>query len=231
MKRILRTFFVLLIILISSVGINAQEEKKESPFSVGADFVSRYVWRGTDFGNAPAIQPTIEFDKGNFAIGAWGSHSLSSNTGGLEADLYAGYSFNFGLSLGLTDYYFPGEALTVDSLGIITPSRSGSYFDYADAHTFEVNLGYEIKDFSISANYMTSDNIYFELGYSIAGIDIFLGAGNESYTSNGDFGICNVGFSTSKEIPLTDKFALPVTGSIILNPDTEQVHFVVGLSF
>jgi hypothetical protein len=49
-----------LLILFSLVSIcfldlNAQE------LSGGADIMSRYVWRGRDFGNSPSIQPCIEF--------------------------------------------------------------------------------------------------------------------------------------------------------------------------
>lgn len=46
------------IFLLLGLGLtfytNAQDKK--SNFEVGADMVSRYVWRGTDFGSSPAIQ-------------------------------------------------------------------------------------------------------------------------------------------------------------------------------
>ncbi len=38
--------------------LNAQIRKSLDP---GGDFVSRYIWRGTDFGNSPAIQPCLNW--------------------------------------------------------------------------------------------------------------------------------------------------------------------------
>ena len=48
-----------------------------SDTSIGADLVSRYVWRGTDFGNAAAVQPAIETTIGPVSVGAWGSWALN----------------------------------------------------------------------------------------------------------------------------------------------------------
>ncbi len=44
---------------------------------------------------------------GGFEIGGWGSYCFSSHEAA-EADLYLSYGFDFGLSIGLTDYYLPG---------------------------------------------------------------------------------------------------------------------------
>ena len=155
--------FVLAVAVLFPVNINAQEEENSSPFSLGADLVSSYLWRGTKFGTGPAIQPYVELGLGNFAVGAWGSYCFTTNESP-EADLYLSYGFDFGLSIGLTDYYFPGT----------------EYFDYSTAtgaHAFEINLGYEIKGISLGANYVineaggaasTGGDMYFELGYSFS---------------------------------------------------------------
>ena len=203
------------------MGLKAQEESS-SPFNLGADFVSRYVWRGLDFGNGPAVQPTVEVAFGNFALGAWGSYTLNSSPY-LEADLYASYSFDFGLSLILTDYYFPAA-----EFGAVTDN---SYFDM-DAHTFEIGLSQAISDFYISAYYFlnASDDVYFEAGYSFKYFDVFAGAGTQSYTSDGNFMFTNFGISTSKELKITDSFSLPLSGALIVNPDLQQFNIVFGFS-
>lgn len=209
--------------LLGFINLNAQTE---TSFDAGGDIVSNYIWRGTKFGTGPAIQPYVEFSAGNFAIGSWGSFGFTDNEAA-EADLYLSYGFDFGLSVGLTDYYYPG-----------TP-----YFDYSSAsgsHGFEVNLGYEIEGFSIGANYMLNEapgagtaggDMYFELGYSFESVSLFAGGGDGWHTTSGDFALCNIGLSVSKEIPITEKFALPVSGSMIWNPDREQYYVVVGISF
>ena len=210
------------IMLIFSIStVIAQEE--ESNWGVGADFVSRYVWRGTDFGNAPAIQPTIEFSKGNFSIGAWGSYALSASTY-LEADLYASYSFDFGLDIIATDYYFPAAVF-----GVVTDS---SWFD-TDSHTFEIGLSQAVGDFYISGYYFLNadTDIYLEAGYSFKNLNIFAGFGNQSYTNSGDFNLVNFGVSTSRDLAISDKFSLPLTGAFIVNPDKKQLNIVFGFSF
>lgn len=220
-----RMSVITLAFLIGYINLNAQNESSTS-FDAGADIVSNYIWRGTKFGTGPAIQPYVEFSAGNFAIGSWGSFGFTDNEAA-EADLYLSYGFDFGLSIGLTDYYYPGT----------------SYFDYSSAsgsHGFEVNLGYEISGFSIGANYMLNEapgagtaggDMYFELGYSFESVSLFAGGGDGWHTSTGDFALCNIGLSVSKEIQITEKFALPLSGSMIWNPDKEQYYVVAGISF
>jgi hypothetical protein len=231
--------FTLLVVSLVMVPMNlkAQEEEstsgarrsqKPNRFDVGGDLVSSYLWRGTKFGTGPAIQPYLEVAFGNFSMGGWGSYSFG-NSDFAEADIYLSYGFDFGLSLGITDYYFPGAG--------------SDYFDFSDStgtHGLELNLGYEIKGLSVSANYMfneaptagtTGGDMYFELGYAFNYFGIFLGAGDGWHTEGDKFAICNLGITSSKEIQITEKFSLPVSGSLIWNPEREQFHVVVGVSF
>jgi hypothetical protein len=218
-------------LMTASLKLNAQDEESSSPFSVGGDLVSSYLWRGTKFGTGPAIQPYVELGLGNFAIGGWGSYCFTTNEAA-EADLYLSYGFDFGLSIGMTDYYFPGS----------------EYFDYSTAtgsHAFEINLGYETGGLSLAANYFLNEaggagtmggDMYFEAGYSFGSFGFVLGAGNgwhtmEADADESDFNVCNIGVTASKDIKVTDSFSLPVNGALILNPDTEQFHVVVGISF
>ncbi len=211
--------------IISPIDLNAQEEKS-SPFDVGGDLVSSYLWRGTKFGTGPAIQPYLSFAVGGFEIGGWGSYCFTDNEAA-EADLYASYGFDFGLSIGATDYYLPG-------------TKYGDYSLESGSHAFEINLGYEIKGFSIAGNYVLNEaggagsyggDMYFEAAYSFKYFGIHLGAGDGWHTSTGNFNVTNIGLTAAKEITITDKFSLPVSGALIWNPEREQFHVVVGISF
>ncbi|MDA3890826.1 MAG: hypothetical protein PF517_04090 [Salinivirgaceae bacterium] len=229
--------------LIPSSNLFAQEEAEEtsSPVSVSADMVSGYVWRGTRFAGA-SFQPTIEFTTGGLALGTWGSYDYSGLFA--EADLYAAYSFDFGLSLGVTDYYYPG-------------SDYSEFGDTISSHALEINLGYEISDFYLSGNYILNNSangagakggdLYFEAGYSFGAFDLFVGGGDgwhtvagtgtkddgtaEDFWKDDKFGLCNIGISTSKEIKITDSFSLPVFGQAIWNPEAKDFNIVVGMSF
>ncbi|RPI41757.1 MAG: hypothetical protein EHM46_06020 [Bacteroidetes bacterium] len=217
---------VLLVMTIVPGELKALEQQSSSPFRAGGDLVSSYLWRGTKFGTGPAIQPYLEAGLGNFTLGSWGSYCFTTNEGA-EADLYLSYASGFGLSIGLTDYYFPGT----------------NYFDVSDstgAHALEFNLGYEVAGLSLSANYFLNEaggagtaggDMYFEAGYTFKYFGIFMGAGNGWHTTDGEFALCNVGVTASTELKITENFSLPLIGSVILNPDREQFHVVLGISF
>jgi len=222
-----RYFIIALALFTGTVMVTAQDESSTS-FDAGADIVSNYIWRGTKFGTGPAVQPYVEFSAGNFAIGSWGSFGVTDNEAA-EADLYLSYGFDFGLSLGLTDYYYPG-----------TPYTDYSSTDSTGSHGFEINLGYEIGSFSIGANYMLNQaglagtaggDMYFELGYSFEAVSLFVGGGDGWHTSDGEFALCNIGLSVSKELEISEKFSLPLSGSVIFNPDRDQFYVVFGVSF
>ncbi|MFW5830924.1 MAG: TorF family putative porin [Prolixibacteraceae bacterium] len=216
MKRTLIIAASLLMLIVFTPRVNAQE------WSTGVDLYSSYVWRGTNF-SGPSLQPYVDFTAGGFSVGAWGSQGYD---GFQEMDLYLSYGFDFGLSLGLTDYYYPGT----------------EYFDYSTetgAHALEINAGFEAGGVSLSANYILNEaggaasaggDMYFEAGVAAGSVDLFVGAGDGWHTPDGEFGVCNVGLGTSKEVKITDSFSLPVSGSVILNPTTEQFFIVVGIS-
>lgn len=148
-------FFCLLLFRFPFSGI-AQVEHEEiteiktvhSPeFNLGADLVSRYVWRGMDYGNSPAIQPNVSFSIAGFKIGAWGSYgfvpysrkindSTTMSMGNfVESDLNISYTFK-GFTLMVTDYFFPHP---------LNPNEDNKYFNYDNkttGHTFEASLSY-----------------------------------------------------------------------------------------
>jgi hypothetical protein len=231
-----KTMFVLLMTVLITVSLYAQEDEKKSPFSLGADVVSSYVWRGSKIGTGPNIQPWLKFSTGGFTLGAWGSTSFHDFGDVAEMDLYTSYAFGFGLTLGITDYYY----------------QSTPYFQFqgdTSSHAFEINAAYTIKSFSIAANYIINDaskggpankpgggDMYFEANYAFKNFGVFVGAGNgwhTTYKDNGDdvFAVCNIGLKAAKELKITDKFSLPITGALSVNPDKEQLNLVIGVSF
>ena len=156
--KILNLLAVTLTLL--SLTVAAQEEKvpvipapetppaSEHRLYLGSDLVSRYVWRGTDYGNSPAVQPTLGFLWKGFDIGVWGSYAfaaqklkvndtLTLETGPYaEVDLYLSYTWKW-FTLLAYDYF----AVNPES-----PNSDVHYFDYASAttgHTFEGSLIFE----------------------------------------------------------------------------------------
>lgn len=217
--------YVTIFAVVLGLGLYAQDS--ESPWTAGADVVSSYVWRGLYLSNA-AVQPSLSFSAGGFTVGGWGSASFD---GALEADLYAAYTFGFGLSLGVTDYYFPSI------------EGGNDYFEVSEesgAHIFELNGGYEVSGFTLSANYVLNQaggagsaggDKYFEVGYTCRNVNLFVGGGDGLQTEEGDFNITNIGIGVTKELTIMPSFTLPLTCSAILNPDREKFYLVAAVSF
>lgn len=213
MKRNLIIATSLFLFMTSLTGVSAQQ------WNIGLDIYSSYIWRGLKFGSGPALQPVIEFSNGNFVLGAWGSYNASTNEAA-ETDIYAGYeiglSENASLGLTLTDYYFP-------------PSR---WFE-STSHYIEPMATLNIGKLSLTGAYMMnngSGDIYLEAVLDAGPVDLTLGGGDGQYTIEEEFNICNISISTHKEIKITDSFSLPVSGSVVLNPSSERLYVVAGIT-
>lgn len=194
----------------------------------GADVVNRYVWRGTDFGNAVSVQPGMSISHGNIEIGAWSSWAITDG-GANENDLYA--SFSSGpIGITLTDYYFPG--LTEDD----------SFFSFSNddaVHILEISASLALDGMPLSAlaafNFSgdPDDSFWVEATYDLGemeetAVSVTAGLGNGVYTHEGDedsedtTALVSVGLNMSKG----DYFA-----SYILNPNRESSFLVFGRSF
>jgi len=101
------------LLLLLFVGINSYSfGQKENPkLNFSADVMSRYIWRGSQFGgNSPSLQPSVNLSWNGLELGAWGAYSLGGTNNAQEFDLYLSYTFlNDLMSLTVTDYYFPVE--------------------------------------------------------------------------------------------------------------------------
>jgi hypothetical protein len=220
MKISIKKIITLLTLCLTVYMGNAQEK---ASFDIGVDFASRYVWRGLEFSDSPAIQPYVEFISGNLTLGAWASYETGGQVVGQELDLYASYEIgNF--AIGFTDYAFPVDIV------------SDGYFEIKN-HIGEALLSFNGSEglpisLMVGVNVYNDDknSIYAELGvpFKIGATEVsaFLGAGNEIYTTDGDFTVTNFGLSASKELKVTDKLSLGLTASTIFNPDTDDAYLV-----
>jgi len=159
MKKLLLLFTIC---LFSLHYVYAQDEQafkeaeesvsdKSATLNFGADIMSRYIWRGIDFGNSPAIQPSLFLSWRGLNVGAWGSYSfaphraqindsVSVNMGNYcEMDMYVSYTYKW-FTLMVFDYFIPNS---------IDPNYTGNehyqYFNYHNkttGHTFEVSLAF-----------------------------------------------------------------------------------------
>ena len=232
MQSLFRTISVL-VLFAAPVLSQAQS------VSLGADLVNRYVWRGFDFGESFSVQPTLEFSTGGFAIGSWASYSVSADGAGAnEHDLYASYGVSLGeslgLSLGVTDYYFPSPD------GADWSSWDG---DGEGAHWIELMVGIESSGsfpLSLSAAYMVHNDpdgslyveagLPFEVGDVGMGLALGMAANQSGFYAVESASLINMTLSASKDIVITESFSLPVSAAYILNPTHDRSFLVFGIS-
>ncbi len=216
--------------LLLAFMVQAQEVQ------LGADVVSRYIWRGTDFGESMSVQPGLRLAMGALTVGTWASYAIAAP--GAEAnehDLYLSLSFG-AVSIGVTDYYFPAPG-------------GAKFFDFDDngegAHYLEPFLqinGPKTAPFSLFAGFFAYNDpdhsIYLEGHFPFAvngvemGLTVGVVAGESGFYNTGGVALVNLGLSASRTIQITESFGLPIFVRYILNPNprVERSYLVFGLS-
>ncbi|MDD6356622.1 MAG: hypothetical protein PUG15_00790 [Bacteroidales bacterium] len=233
------------LLLVGATSIAAQEsaevtvtstetqEKEKVEATIGADFVSQYIWRGQDLGNI-SMQPTLGIGYKGLSLSAWGSVGVDSKDT-KEVDLTLSYSIK-GFSIGVTDYWF----------------SEGRYFKYKahqTTHVFEAGVGYDFNFLSIQwyTNFAGDDGVnedgerayssYFEISapFRLGGLDWTATVGAVPYATSfydtSGFAITNVSICAAKEFVVKDKLNIPVYANLSANPRTEKVYLVFGVSF
>jgi len=247
-------FFLTCCLLINPSVFSQETKSNPAKLNLGVDLMSRYVWRGLDYGASPNVQPTLSLSKGNFEVGYWGAISTRGTYS--ETDLYAKYTLK-GFSIIATDYFFP-----VDMVPCEHQQKYFNYDNHNTGHVCETALQYKgPENFPISlyastmvygadkkidkiiilplngidTTYKNNYSTYFEAGYSAVlgdnNLDLFMGFTPDEGFYGTSAGIVNLGLTAYRKIKITDRFELPLKASLITNPQTENIYFIVGVSF
>ena len=207
MKKFITAMVAVATLLIGNTTAFADAE-------LSVDAFSRHVWRGAAGPASVSIQPTlnlVSFDSniGSTSVEVWGQIPLTR--GETEYDFTVAQEVGEYGTVNLTSYYYDGPFLESDSHDIEV-GVAGS-FSGVDLFVGRFVSGDAIKD-----------DTYIELGYELDGYNFHVGAGDGSYTADGDsFALVNVGVSVATE----DGYG----ASFIYNPDSETPFFVVSKSW
>lgn len=231
MKRII----IASMIFIMAMSAAAQDKVEAS---IGADFVSSYVWRGLDCGST-AVQPTLGIGYKGLSLSAWGSYGLTDPDDAKEFDLTLAYTTG-GFNIGVTDYWF--------SEGLDPDARYFKYDAHGTNHVFEANIGYDFGLASVQwfTNFAGNDGVnksgkrayssYFEatVPFKLATLDWSATAGavpfaTDFYGTTG-FAVTNLSLKATKDIKITDTFSIPVFGQVTGNPCSRKAYFVFGFT-
>jgi hypothetical protein len=214
-------FFTRSIVALAALATTVASTPSAAEIGIGADVVSRYIFRGTDFGNAVTVQPGIAYATDAFEVGAWSSWSIDGG-GANENDLYA--TVNLGpVGVTITDYFFPAAA----------PADFFSFSDGDAVHILEAAASADVGVASLLAAFNFSgdaeDSFWLQASMPLAALSrndvevgVTLGAGNGLYTTDTDPALVQV----SLDVSSGDYFA-----QYILNPEAEITFLVFGTSF
>ena len=133
MRKLLFISFFFLINIPFVFGSNIQKSSKKTKMTVnsGLDIMSRYIWRGMEFGgSSPSVQPSMGFNYNNLEVNVWGAFSTGGINPFQEVDLSVGLNMvNRLFTIKLTDYFFPIEW------------HKENYFDYSKKSTRHILEG------------------------------------------------------------------------------------------
>lgn len=234
-------YFLISVFVLSFSFASAQEEDAcSASFSVNADIVSNFVWRGAVASPTVNVQPYIEGAFGNFTIGAWGGTDFYGTY--KEIDLYFDYTIK-GFSATLVDYNW-------------NPTQK--YFDFGSnttAHILEFGLTYENENFPLNiyagtmlygddkeyyynpnATDTTANNYstYLQMSYTFDihsnDLNVFMGATPFTGMYGNDFAVIYSGFTASREIKITENFSLSIFATFAANPQTQNYFTFFGIS-
>ena len=147
--------------LLAGGAAMAQDEAGSLSYNIAV--TSNYVWRGvTQTDNEAALQGGIDYKKGMFYAGVWGSNvkfDYGDNGADTEVDLYMGLTptaGDFAFDFGAIAYTYPGSGGDVISelkAAVNHPMGKGTIGAamYLDAETledpyYEVNASYPLTD-------------------------------------------------------------------------------------
>jgi len=227
----MRKIVILAMGLVASATALAQDKIEAT---IGADFVSQYIWRGLDCGNV-SLQPTLGIAYKGFSLSAWGSVGFKSEDT-KEFDLTASYTTG-GLTVGVTDYWFNSPE-----------ERYFCYNAHSTSHVFEASVAYDFGLLSAAwyTNFAGNDGLnksgkrayssYFEVNapFHLATCEWTGTLGVVPYATDfydtSGFAVTNVALKAAKDIKITDSFSVPIFAQVVANPCSQKVYFVFGFT-
>ncbi len=251
-------------VTISAKGIDAQSKEddttsiqtntwgaklKTSPFGLGLDVQTKYLWRGMEMmtqNAAPVLFPFVNFSWKGLYVYATGGYALNGKYA--EVDLGISYTWK-GLTIGFNDYYYP----TVDS-------NKDKYFSGGQhtIHWLEACITYAPEKIPL---WITASNFFYgadkyidekgeekqayssyvEIGSYYDFLDnnrisLAVGAALNKSCYNGyskDFSVCNIEAKYTYKVKFKNNWTLPLSVAYIYNPvfDKSFINFTANIAF
>jgi hypothetical protein len=231
--RIFRSLLLLSMAVLLTLNVQAADESKKTEVSLGVDVVSRHVWRARFSGNAPCIEPTLNFQTGKFSYGVWGSYAIDETY--QEVDFYVSYNTAL-FQFSLYDFYCPNVDFQDSDFFDFDSDKSVHFFDavvkYKGCEKFPISVMTSVLfygEYDRDANNDQRYSTYVELGYSnfIGGKKVSWALGmtpSKGFYAD-ELNLVNVGMTVYDKIKFSKEYALPVRAGVSLNPVQEKLLF------
>ena len=261
MKRLFRLIaIVAAVLIVATLEVKAQESidstvtnnwgdtLKVSPFGLGLDLQTKYIWRGMEMmtqKSSPVFFPSINYSWDGLFIYAMGGYAFN----GVYAEVDLGVSYTWkAFTFGFNDYYYP----TIDS-------NKDNYFGGENTgHWLEATFTYAPEKIPIwitasnffygadkymdeNGNEKQAYSSYVELGTYYDFLDnnrvsLAVGAALNKSCYNGyekNFSICNIEGKYTYNVRVKNDWTLPLSVSYIYNPvyDKSFVNFTANIAF
>lgn len=205
---------------------------------------SRFIYRGIDLGEAPQVQPVLALGVGNFEVAAFSSHPIAQPADSSpDAALGPNYRevlfwmlYRIETAVGtftpyVQNHYNPNAGRLFDFDNDTGAHHLQAQFFYNGLETFPVDLliGYVFYG-------PARESVYLEGGYTFEyqglGVRPFISGtpGSSPFNGTDSAAITQLGITASRAIPITDRFALPISATFVFNPYTENAFAAVGVT-
>ena len=222
---------------------------QSSNFHLSLDLQTKYMWRGMEMmteESSPVVFPGINYQwKGLYAY-AMGGYAINGKYA--EVDLGVSYTWK-GLTLGLSDYYYPTVNGKDDEY--VGGKHNGHWLEACITYAPEkVPLWITISNFFAgdddaydddSGNKKQAYSTYMEVGTYYDFLDnnrLSLAVGmtpNKSCYTNYQkkFAVCNLDLKYTYNVQFKNGWTLPLSAKYIYNPsfDKSYVNFIANFAF
>lgn len=216
----------------------AQDTIRKHNTNISLDVYSQHLWRGFANGTSVSLQPSVEYNYGNFSAGVWGAWCLDGSY--TELDLYLAYSkANFTVTL--YDYFCPENPVKNFEFFQINKGKTRHTFDlnleYSDPKRHPFSLLVATMLYGDDLNPDNGGNYYSTYIEPAAGFDIgkvrlkvFSGLtpAKSYYASRA--ALVNTGVTVSRVFRISKKNSLVLRASLVHNPHKGNSWFSFGIN-
>lgn len=225
----------LLLMIFVLIGFPLFAQKHELTTEFETIIFSRHLWRGSQFGDALTIEPSLTFSKGDYSFNFWAAKTINDSYA--EVDLIFSRTFS-NLTVTFFDYYNPvrGETNRYFSVEKGKNRHSGELTINYGANP-KLPLNVMLGSFFYGDNNPKTDKPFFstyvEFSYPVSlktfEIEPVLGLTTHKGYYAGQFALLNTGFVCRKDFSLKGNWLIPTLFTGIYNPNLNEFYFNIAV--